>query len=141
MAYEAHFRVWRGDAEGGELEDYTVQVNAIQHHAVIGVLGGDAKVLGGPCQTFGGWVSDGHHVCPRVGGKRGQVGKRRPPACAYEPDPRPANRSWRHPLHLAPSGRKWPGPAVARAIPSAPTAFPGRADRGVRGSGRMPGAG
>src|SRR5438046_2853806 len=27
MAYEAHFRVWRGGAEGGELEDYTAQVN------------------------------------------------------------------------------------------------------------------
>ena len=25
--YDAHFRVWRGDAEGGELVDYTVQVN------------------------------------------------------------------------------------------------------------------
>ncbi len=27
MAYQAHFRVWRGDAEGGELRDYTVEVN------------------------------------------------------------------------------------------------------------------
>ncbi|WP_460606943.1 succinate dehydrogenase/fumarate reductase iron-sulfur subunit [Jatrophihabitans fulvus] len=25
--YDAHFRVWRGDAEGGELVDYTVRVN------------------------------------------------------------------------------------------------------------------
>ena len=27
MSYQAHFRVWRGDAEGGELHDYTVEVN------------------------------------------------------------------------------------------------------------------
>ncbi|MGY1603543.1 succinate dehydrogenase/fumarate reductase iron-sulfur subunit [Geodermatophilus sp. SYSU D00815] len=27
MAYDATFRVWRGDASGGELRDYTVQVN------------------------------------------------------------------------------------------------------------------
>src|SRR6201986_5450635 len=27
MAYDAKFRVWRGDAEGGELVDYTVEVN------------------------------------------------------------------------------------------------------------------
>ena len=27
MSYDAHFRVWRGDAEGGELVDYTVEVN------------------------------------------------------------------------------------------------------------------
>jgi succinate dehydrogenase / fumarate reductase iron-sulfur subunit len=26
-SYQAHFRVWRGDAEGGELVDYTVEVN------------------------------------------------------------------------------------------------------------------
>ena len=26
-SYEAHFRVWRGDADGGELVDYTVEVN------------------------------------------------------------------------------------------------------------------
>ncbi|WP_030688458.1 succinate dehydrogenase/fumarate reductase iron-sulfur subunit [Streptomyces globisporus] len=25
--YEAHFRIWRGDAEGGELTDYTVEVH------------------------------------------------------------------------------------------------------------------
>ena len=27
MSYDAHFRVWRGDADGGELQDYTVEVN------------------------------------------------------------------------------------------------------------------
>ena len=27
MGYDAHFRVWRGDAEGGELGDFTVEVN------------------------------------------------------------------------------------------------------------------
>ena len=27
MGHEAHFRVWRGDADGGELRDYTVEVN------------------------------------------------------------------------------------------------------------------
>ena len=27
MAYQAHFRVWRGDADGGELRDYTVGVD------------------------------------------------------------------------------------------------------------------
>src|SRR5437763_10562929 len=27
MGYQAHFRVWRGDAGGGELRDYTVEVN------------------------------------------------------------------------------------------------------------------
>ncbi len=27
MAYQGHFRVWRGDASGGELVDYTVEVN------------------------------------------------------------------------------------------------------------------
>ena len=27
MSYKAQFRVWRGDAEGGELADYTVEVN------------------------------------------------------------------------------------------------------------------
>ena len=27
MSYQAHFRVWRGDADGGELGDYTVEVN------------------------------------------------------------------------------------------------------------------
>jgi succinate dehydrogenase / fumarate reductase iron-sulfur subunit len=27
MSYDAHFRVWRGDATGGELTDYTVEVN------------------------------------------------------------------------------------------------------------------
>ncbi len=27
MTYEAKFRIWRGDAEGGELTDYTVEVN------------------------------------------------------------------------------------------------------------------
>src|SRR5438270_14075712 len=26
-SYQAHFRVWRGDADGGELVDYTVEVN------------------------------------------------------------------------------------------------------------------
>ena len=27
MSYDAHFRVWRGDTGGGELKDYTVEVN------------------------------------------------------------------------------------------------------------------
>src|ERR1700710_2002615 len=27
MAYQGRFRVWRGDAEGGELRDYSVEVN------------------------------------------------------------------------------------------------------------------
>jgi len=27
MAYDAHFRVWRGDDSGGELQDFTVEVN------------------------------------------------------------------------------------------------------------------
>jgi succinate dehydrogenase / fumarate reductase iron-sulfur subunit len=27
MAYDAHFRVWRGDAEKGQLQDYTVEAN------------------------------------------------------------------------------------------------------------------
>ena len=27
MSYDAKFRVWRGDADGGELRDYTVEVN------------------------------------------------------------------------------------------------------------------
>ena len=27
MTYDAHLRVWRGDAEGGELTDFTVEVN------------------------------------------------------------------------------------------------------------------
>ena len=27
MSYNAHFRVWRGDADGGDLADYTVEVN------------------------------------------------------------------------------------------------------------------
>ncbi|NUP34950.1 MAG: succinate dehydrogenase/fumarate reductase iron-sulfur subunit [Streptomycetaceae bacterium] len=27
MSYKANFRVWRGDADGGELRDYTVEVN------------------------------------------------------------------------------------------------------------------
>ncbi|MCC6269929.1 MAG: succinate dehydrogenase/fumarate reductase iron-sulfur subunit [Microbacteriaceae bacterium] len=27
MSHDAHFRVWRGDAEGGELADYSVDVN------------------------------------------------------------------------------------------------------------------
>ena len=27
MSYDARFRVWRGDADGGELQDYTVEVN------------------------------------------------------------------------------------------------------------------
>ncbi|RLU99433.1 succinate dehydrogenase/fumarate reductase iron-sulfur subunit [Streptomyces griseocarneus] len=27
MSYDAHFRVWRGDADGGDLVDYTVAVN------------------------------------------------------------------------------------------------------------------
>jgi len=27
MSYDAHFRVWRGDDDGGELVDYTVEVN------------------------------------------------------------------------------------------------------------------
>ena len=27
VSYDAHFRVWRGDADGGELKDYTVEVN------------------------------------------------------------------------------------------------------------------
>lgn len=27
MAYQGHFRVWRGDADGGALQDYTVEVN------------------------------------------------------------------------------------------------------------------
>src|SRR5258708_25740784 len=27
MTYDAKFRVWRGDDEGGELVDYTVEVN------------------------------------------------------------------------------------------------------------------
>lgn len=27
MGYDAHFRVWRGNADGGELRDYTVEVN------------------------------------------------------------------------------------------------------------------
>ena len=27
QGYDAHFRVWRGDADGGELVDYTVEVN------------------------------------------------------------------------------------------------------------------
>src|SRR6266487_3313512 len=27
MSYKANFRVWRGDAAGGELVDYTVEVN------------------------------------------------------------------------------------------------------------------
>src|SRR6476646_5102839 len=27
MSYDARFRVWRGDADGGELVDYTVEVN------------------------------------------------------------------------------------------------------------------
>jgi len=27
MGYDAHFRVWRGDADGGDLADFTVEVN------------------------------------------------------------------------------------------------------------------
>src|SRR5689334_23850912 len=27
MGYDAHFRVWRGDDDKGELQDYTVEVN------------------------------------------------------------------------------------------------------------------
>ena len=27
MSYDAHFRVWRGNAESGDLQDYTVEVN------------------------------------------------------------------------------------------------------------------
>ena len=27
MSYDANFRVWRGDDDGGELQDYTVEVN------------------------------------------------------------------------------------------------------------------
>ncbi|TAM89352.1 MAG: succinate dehydrogenase/fumarate reductase iron-sulfur subunit [Jatrophihabitans sp.] len=27
MTYDAHFRVWRGDADGGDLQDFTVEVN------------------------------------------------------------------------------------------------------------------
>jgi succinate dehydrogenase / fumarate reductase iron-sulfur subunit len=27
MSYDAHFRVWRGNAEGGDLQDFTVEVN------------------------------------------------------------------------------------------------------------------
>jgi succinate dehydrogenase / fumarate reductase iron-sulfur subunit len=27
VSYDAHFRVWRGDADGGQLQDYTVEVN------------------------------------------------------------------------------------------------------------------
>ena len=27
MSYDAKFRVWRGDADGGELQDYDVEVN------------------------------------------------------------------------------------------------------------------
>jgi succinate dehydrogenase / fumarate reductase iron-sulfur subunit len=27
VSYDAHFRVWRGDADGGDLQDYTVEVN------------------------------------------------------------------------------------------------------------------
>jgi succinate dehydrogenase / fumarate reductase iron-sulfur subunit len=27
MSHDAHFRVWRGDADGGDLTDYTVEVN------------------------------------------------------------------------------------------------------------------
>ena len=27
MSYDAHFRVWRGDSDGGELQDFTVEVN------------------------------------------------------------------------------------------------------------------
>jgi succinate dehydrogenase iron-sulfur subunit len=27
MGYKAHFRVWRGDADGGDLQDFTVEVN------------------------------------------------------------------------------------------------------------------
>ena len=27
MSYEAHFRVWRGNADAGDLVDYTVEVN------------------------------------------------------------------------------------------------------------------
>ena len=27
MSYDARFRVWRGDATGGDLQDFTVQVN------------------------------------------------------------------------------------------------------------------
>ena len=27
MGYDANFRVWRGDADGGELDDFTVEVN------------------------------------------------------------------------------------------------------------------
>ena len=27
MSYNAHFRVWRGNADGGELQDFTVEVN------------------------------------------------------------------------------------------------------------------
>jgi succinate dehydrogenase / fumarate reductase iron-sulfur subunit len=27
MGYDAHFRVWRGDADGGDLQEFTVQVN------------------------------------------------------------------------------------------------------------------
>ena len=27
MTYDAHFRVWRGDSESGELVDYPVEVN------------------------------------------------------------------------------------------------------------------
>jgi succinate dehydrogenase / fumarate reductase iron-sulfur subunit len=27
MSYDATFKVWRGDAEGGDLQDFTVEVN------------------------------------------------------------------------------------------------------------------
>jgi succinate dehydrogenase / fumarate reductase iron-sulfur subunit len=27
VSYDAHFRVWRGDVDGGDLQDYTVEVN------------------------------------------------------------------------------------------------------------------
>jgi len=27
MGYDAHFRVWRGDSDGGDLADFTVEVN------------------------------------------------------------------------------------------------------------------
>ncbi len=36
MSYDAHFRVWRGDAEGGELADYTVE--AIDGEVVLDVI-------------------------------------------------------------------------------------------------------
>ena len=56
MSYDAHFRVWRGDAEDGELVDYPVEVN--EGEVVLDII--HQRLDRHPC-PHGSWLSEWIH--------------------------------------------------------------------------------